>query len=188
MIIFDLETLADDSHRRHFIDPSKNTNVEWWTNPEHASGDPHKGNWIKNGLPWKPDYQAFYEACDKDEPIDAVICMYKLTMVCSNIAIWSGRCELVKDKTIDWLHHHLDLDFYSDRCCPELKMRPIGDERQTHVIKKEWLEEELHKVRLNNFNPAIKANQVIQMVFSSDPQSITMYRSYGIFVFDCRQE
>lgn len=197
MIIFDLETLADDSHRRHFVDASKNTDVEWWTNPEHASGDPHKGNWTKNGLPWKPDWQAYHKACEKDEPIQPVIgflealieSFCKDTIYPENeMQIWSTRCESTMEKTLDWLYSNVSgMENFDDNNF--LKLRSVGDDRPGHVIKEEWLREivlesdEFHEYNIVSGD----GTKPIEFVFASDPESIAMYRKYGIFVFDCRQ-
>lgn len=111
MIIFSLEALADDSHRRHFIDPNKNKNYEYANfhakngkiNYQQLAGWQHK----KTGEKWKPDWQAYYDACDKDRSNDAVVEMwnnYEEEIACnrSHLQIWSTRCESTREKTIRW--------------------------------------------------------------------------------------
>ena len=72
MIVFDLDgTLADCSHRRHFVDPRCNPDYENkpqpfdWTDPTTSYID-HWVNKKTNKEDWKPDWKAFFEACDKD--------------------------------------------------------------------------------------------------------------------------
>ena len=48
MIVFTLDTLADDSHRRHLIDPSKNDGVIEWRNLE--SGENRLGYHYEDGV------------------------------------------------------------------------------------------------------------------------------------------
>lgn len=173
MIVFDLDgTLADCEHRRHFVDPIK-AGLTWGG----VEGD-YEGNWTKNGLSVKftPDWKAFYEACDKDIPIEPTIHIYTQLMASHEIQIWSGRLELEREKTIDWLHKHLDLDFYSDKCCPVLKMRPIGNSEPDDQLKEMWL-----------LDANILDGKTIDFVFDDRPKVVRMWRRRGIFVFNCCQ-
>ena len=71
MKIFDLDgTLADLNHRLHFI---------------------------KNG---KKDWDGFFNACDKDKPIQWVI---NLCNKFNDVIILSGRSDAVREKTEKWL-------------------------------------------------------------------------------------
>jgi len=165
MIIFDLDgTLANCEHRRHFIDSSI----------PHANREQAE-EFIRSGCKWKPDWKAFYESCDKDKSIDAVISTMKRLSPHKEVKIWSGRCQSVRDKTIDWLYRKIP--FY----CPlswfdkNLKMRAIGDFTPDDILKEKWLDEEL-----------LKENK-IDFVFDSCAKSIKMWKRRGIFVFDCNQ-
>ena len=176
MIIFDLDgVLANCEHRKHFVDPKKNEGVIEWRNTSTGKSD--FGYGYENGefKYWKPDWQSFYEACDKDEPIIPVILQFYALVErygIEHLHIWSGRCESVRDKTIQWvakyLSDNLDLITY-------LKMRPVGDNTPLAQLQEKWLYE------------AIVADSEVQCIFSSGPASIAMWRRRGIFVFDCRQ-
>lgn len=177
MIIFDLDgTLADCEHRRHFVAGHEKR----WVDEEEYFGPAHKGQsgyvWFnKDGTVWngKKDWQAFYEACDKDGPIKPVAdIFYTMQDVFhfERIQIWSGRCESIREKTIDWLLKHT---YYHEDIV--LKMRPIGDSTPDDVLKEKWLDE------------AIAAGQKIEMVFDDRPKVIRMWRRRGIFVFNCCQ-
>lgn len=167
MIIFDLDgTLADCEHRRHFVDPTKNLRF---------NGD-------KDGIypnKWKPDWKAFYEACDKDGPILAVVNIWNLFEVeialdRAPIQIWSGRCESVRNKTINWIEENLyTLD--KEWIDSILKMRPIGDYTPDDVLKERWLDE------------SISEGKKIDMVFDDRKKVIEMWIRRGIFVFDVSQ-
>lgn len=163
MIIFNLDgTLADCEHRRHFVEP--------YTQLGDFDHD------------FKPDWQGFYEACDKDTPIVPTIQMFiaiERENICpitktviSPIKIWSGRCESVRGKTEYWINKNVTPFRWNSN---KLKMRPIGDNTPDHELKELWMDE------------AIAEDKSIDFVFDSDPASIAMYRRRGIFVFDCNQ-
>lgn len=82
LYIFDLDgTLAEISHRRHFVE----------------------------GL--KKDWKAFYAACVNDAPNWPVISVFRaLRSTGARLWIWSGRSDEVQEQTERWLHRH-QLDF-----------------------------------------------------------------------------
>ncbi len=178
MIIFDLDgTLADCEHRRHFVD-SLGDHPDYYREPckscsdgSHHKIDPqiHK----ITGEKWKQDWKSFYEACEKDLPIEPVIEYWNdqisLGAMDANM-IWSGRCESARDKTEKWLEYHI-LCFNSN----QLKMRPIGNTEPDEVLKERWLDE------------AIAEGKTIDFVFDDRPKAIKMWRRRGIFVFNCCQ-
>ncbi len=169
MIIFDLDgTLANCEHRRHFVDRG-------YTRWQHSNGDYYTDGLHGPEIDWKPDWKAFYEACDQDIPIESPkIILYNLWVrEGEDIQIWSGRCESVRDKTINWLNKKIFP--YSKGDIPKLKMRPIGDNTPDDQLKERWLDE------------ALARGEKIEFVFDSDPQSIALWRRRGIFVFDCNQ-
>jgi phosphoglycolate phosphatase-like HAD superfamily hydrolase len=94
MIIFDLDgTLADCEHRRHF--------VQKHSHPDCTCSDGlNDPNCPRIYIDWKPDWKAFYEACDEDELIYPTINVFQKCAVTHQIEVWSGRCESVRDKTL----------------------------------------------------------------------------------------
>jgi len=182
MIIFDLDgTLADCEHRRHFVEEPPHSII----NPEFI-----KDLWVspvKTNPKWREfiaDWESFYEACDKDQPIWPVIQIYEeLTIRKYQIQIWSGRCESVRYKTEKWLdYHHIEYT--------RLKMRPIGDNTTAHELKERWLEKYFHSGQGScslRWATHDKCCKKIDFVFEDDPKCIEMYRRRGIFVFDCKQ-
>ena len=180
MIIFDLDnTLADCSHRRHYIDPTLsseyNDQYELFTihnllEPSEISREQflHKITRKK----WKPNWDKFFDDCDKDKLIVETSAIFRSLRAYSDyfpeIEIWSGRSELVCQKTEDWLLKHGLLT------C-KVKMRPIGDYTPDDQLKEKWLDE------------ALEQGKTIDMVFDDRPKVVRMWRRRGIFVFDVNQ-
>lgn len=169
MIIFDLDgTLTDCEHRRHFVDPHK-AGLKWG-----GVEDDYHGNWTKDGIgiKWQPDWKSFYEACDKDEPVEHVIQILRMCVFHKKeFEIWSARCESFREKTILWIKNWIQACFDDSK----LKMRPIGDYTPDDYLKERWLDE------------AIAEGKTIDLVFDDRPKVIRMWRLRGIFVFNCCQ-
>lgn len=172
MIVFDLDgTLADCEHRRHFVDSSKlgtREDYEKWIKPFVDS---------KTCPEWKPDWKAFYEACDQDEVIKITVEVLHHCFACEReVQIWSGRCESVREKTEKWLLDNIEMK-YCTAFNPKkhLKMRPIGDSTPDDILKEKWLDETLAQ------------GKTIGCVFDDRPKVIRMWRRRGIFVFNCCQ-
>jgi hypothetical protein len=182
MIIFDLDgTLANCEHRRHFVDPTKIINTTYgnsdWIRSESPEGEFLSYVNIRQPIKFKPNWPAFYDACDLDTPIEPVISVLGDLFKLNQIEIWSSRCESVRDKTIEWLEKYTIFSSAPDLDIPILKMRPIGDNTSDDVLKERWYDR--HNVEHPREN--------IEFVFDSDPKSIAMWRRRGIFVFDCAQ-
>lgn len=157
MIIFDLDgTLADCTHRRHFVD-----RAYWY-------------DWEGCGKRWKPNYNAFYEECDRDLPIEEVIRIFNLLSKTHEVQIWSGRCESVRPKTMSWLLLNTEIS-ENPNTLINIKMRPIGDSTPDDVLKEKWLDE------------AISEGKKIDFVFDDRPKVVRMWHRRGIFVFNCLQ-
>lgn len=182
MIIFDLDgTLANCEHRRHLINPDEYPHICEYSNYYiDATGDTvidldGKASWRykKTGKPFQSGWSEFYEACDKDEPIQPVIDILNYICYCERdkIEIWSSRCESVKEKTVKWLSKHTNFPL-----CNELKMRPIGDNSTIEWLKESWY-----------LDLKILTNKNINFVFDSHPQSVKMWKRRGVFVFNCTQ-
>ena len=141
MIIFDLDgTLADIRHRLHYIQE-----------PDHL---PHENE------AWKPDWEAFFEACDRDRPISTTLALYRtLHDSGAKIYIFSGRSDQVRHKTRMWLSQN--------RIKYELLfMRRQGDHQPDHKLKKSWA----HLVGVNQ----------IHYVCDDRSRIVKMWRSLGI--------
>lgn len=179
MIIFDLDgTLANCEYRRHFVDPR--SNAEYY-NPGDRGKTVHLN--VQTGQRFIPDWKAFYQTCDLDTPIQATINILHALLChgCNHVQIWSGRCESVREKTIDWLERYVDNTKDWNKC---LKMRPIGDSTPDDVLKETWLNERCADHILTD-GKGVKHD--IEFVFDDRPKVVRMWRRRGIFVFNCAQ-
>lgn len=117
LVVFDLDgTLANCDQRvaAILLDPEQ--------------GYPHKRA--------KPDWAAFYEACDQDEPIDhAIQTLQAFYDAGHDVRIWTARSDAVKDKTIDWLL----MNGVPAEVASQILMRPDNDHRDDAIVKAEWI-------------------------------------------------
>ena len=121
LYIFDLDgTLADGTHRVHLIQQEPK---QW---------------------------DEYFEACDGDEPIKSVIeIANSLRKSGAEIWIYSGRSDLVREKTRAWLTEYMDRDVLLDLAHNPhtLKMRPHADHQSDDKLKESWLLEMEHRDR-----------------------------------------
>jgi len=185
MIIFDLDCLADSSHREHFIVAPWDLCTDCYEllmaqakNPIINDG-PIQCSCGRFPLDWIEDRKAYDEAIIYDEPIKSIIDMLEYIgeakeygsdtpwVDYGGIVIWSSREETTREKTEEWLRKR---QRYKP---PNIKMRPIRDMRSQEVLFEDWIQ---------------VAGYAIEFVFSSHKPTIDMFRKKGIFVFDCNQE
>lgn len=143
MIIFDLDgTLALCDHRRHFVQGPKK------------------------------DWDAFNEACDRDEPNWSVLWLLDQLVIRAGLKaeIWSGRMETVRGKTEEWLIANSDA--YERGIIP-LLMRPAGDYTDDVDLKLRWL------------NEARAAGRTIDFVVDDRQKVVDMWRREGITCLQC---
>ena len=153
MILFDLDgTLTLNEHRCHFIEGKDK-------------------NW-----------NAFFEACDKDEPHWPVISMLQaLRAQKLEIEIWSGRSDLVAAKTISWpAMHNIPAELppadeqenlerrFNPTSRVLLRMRKEGDFTPDDELKMQWLTETLD------------AGARVEFVFDDRQKVVDMWRANGI--------
>ncbi len=97
---------------------------------------------------FKPDWDAFFDACVEDKPIQPIIelvrGLYKLGY---RIVFLSGRSDRVLDKTVQWLSFH---GFYPGENYEYLGMRKHGDHRPDDIVKLELLSELMVKMVINH--------------------------------------
>ena len=115
IIIFDLDgTLADCSHRLHYIVPPVNDN---------------------GGHVFKKDWRSYFAECENDAPILHTIELLKLLYDTYDIWIVSGRSDECEKQTRSWLHFHLKNSF------DKLIMRKAGDFTDDDKLKVSWLDD-----------------------------------------------
>ena len=104
IVIVDIDgTIADVRHRLH-----------------HIKG-PRKKNW-----------KAFFEAMDRDKPIESMIAQVHELEKKHDIIVVTGRPEHYRKRTEKWLREH-DIRYV------RLFMRPDGDHRRDYTVKEEVL-------------------------------------------------
>ncbi len=116
----------------------------------------------------RPDWDAFFLACDADDPNWPVIntlralADYHDAKGDAQITIFSGRSDMVKKQTQTWLAEYLVPHQH-------LRMRSQGDFRPDDIVKREWLLE-------------IGVENVLFTI--DDRQSVVdMWRSMGLTCF-----
>jgi hypothetical protein len=140
MIITDLDgTVALIDHRRHLVE--KQIAFQLWFDalPEEERLDlkvkvshlHHIAVFVER-TGWKPDWDQFYDLCDKDQPNLPVIAILKAMAPYNHIEIFSGRSVAVEVKTRAWLDLH-DVPFNN------LRMRPEKDYTPDDELKRGWL-------------------------------------------------
>ncbi len=139
-VIVDLDgTLALNKHRSHFIDKSSGR---------------------------KPDWVAYFEACDKDLPNHPVIeAVNALKAQGNRVHIFSARGDIVRDKTVKWLSlHGVQYD--------DLTMREMDTYTADEILKRFWL---------LDLYPNYKND--ILCVFDDRDKVVKMWRELGLACF-----
>lgn len=185
MIIFDLDgTLADCEHRRKFIVPEKNSDYELAAF-NYNTGELAHWRHKETKKKFVPRWDLFYEFCDLDKPIEPTIRILNLLLRRNEkVEIWSGRSEIVREKTERWLVQHT---VFSSRYPFTVRMRPNKDSTPDEQLKEKWLNEQcadLMQAKMEDRNPV---NHNIQFVFDDRPKVVDMWKRREIFVFNCYQ-
>lgn len=126
--IFDIDgTLADCSHRLHFIEPADNATFTY-----------------DGKLEFNPDWESFYRDCVNDKPIAPTVELLRaLQEYGANIIYITGRPCKYMNETIQWLVK------YTDSPVKGLYMRKNDDHRPDYIVKKEIYETQI-KPNLKN--------------------------------------
>lgn len=204
MIIFDLDnTLTDCSHRQHFVDPSKNPECEHILNPNPGINYQKLSGWYYKDrykmceppirMKFIPDWRSFHESCSEDKPIRPTLeVLSKFIYGSDCLEIWSGRCESVREKTVNWLIINWFwglYDFEMEALSKLIKMRPIGDNTPDDQLKERWLNERCADLIEAQIGGIIPVKHDIDFVVDADERSIEMWRRRGVFVFNvCQHE
>lgn len=143
LYIFDLDgTLALTGHRQHLLD---------------RKDDPKR-------------WERFFRACDRDMPNHPVIRTMERLRLTSDIWIWSGRSDLVRATTIDWLVEHTTLLRYDVETA--LRMREHEDFTPDDELKLSWLQA----------MPRIDRDRLVA-VFDDRDKVVAMWRAQGVPCF-----
>ena len=171
LYIFDLDgTLADIKHRRHFVEKPQCTEckLQCWPTGRKLGPCPNCTVKIKS-MKWTPNWDAFHAACMDDVPIQPVInIVWALSCLKTEIWIWSGRMETVREQTLDWIDQNVSLK-YTSPFDMLIKMRSVGDYTPDDQLKESWL---------HAMNPENRARLV--MVFDDRDRVVNMWRRNGV--------
>lgn len=197
MIIFDLACLANDEHRRHFIDPRKRDDCYfhfpatltlsegWFYKDRFKMSEP------PIPMKFEPDFHAYYEACGEDDVFKPVLDIFHHInhRDLDKIQIWSDRDEFLRAKTNTWLL--MNVTTYLDQLKYQ-KMRPFDDMRPQEELFSYWMTEYYASLYPKLEKDAVEGaeyhrKEKIEFVFSSHKPTIDMFRNRGVFVFDCGQ-
>jgi uncharacterized HAD superfamily protein len=91
----------------------------------------HRLHYLENN-----DWDSFYEACDKDKPIQPIIDLVKILTKSYRVIFCTGRRGEVGEKTGAWLQKY----FGNTLPSYHYHMRKIGDRRPDTIIKPEMIE------------------------------------------------
>jgi len=106
LVIFDIDgTLCNITHRLHLIQRSKK-------------------NWDQ-----------FFTECVNDEPKEDIIALVHMLQTFCDIKLFSGRSDIIREETINWLNINLHLERM------DLTMRKEGDHRPDHLVKREMYQQ-----------------------------------------------
>lgn len=185
LYIFDLDgTIALIEHRRKYVSllPGSAVMVQGkdalYAGPnEMVEGD----YWIDFGpgigtysyhpsdVKFRPNWSAFFAACVDDQPNTPVIdVMLSLMWNESDVLIFSGRSDEVREETENWLDKHVTHGLGGS----VLRMRKAGDYTPDDVLKKQWLDE---------LSPADRRR--LMCVFDDRDKVVKMWRDEGVACF-----
>lgn len=83
------------------------------------------------------NWDAFFDACDEDEPMEDIVELVKTLSYKYEIYFCTGRRERIREKTLNWLSETFSGKIPNKR----LLMRKDGDFRSDDVAKPELLKE-----------------------------------------------
>lgn len=112
------------------------------------------------------DWNAFYDACSDDVPINHIINFALDLKLLNKIVFVSGRTDRVRQKTVRWLQRQCLVNGHYDE--RNLYMRHDGDHRPDYQVKRELLD----RIRADGYEPI--------MAFDDCDQVVKMWREAGI--------
>lgn len=116
-------------------------------------------------------WDEFHNECDKDTPNAAVVAVLNSLIILNNdIYIFSGRDDIVRDKTEKWLSDHT---YFPDRTTKDtLWMRAHGDYTPDEKLKLQWY----------TWLPEADKNRLVA-VFDDRNKVVDMWRGLGVPCF-----
>ena len=159
LYIFDLDgTLALIDHRRPLVERPACPHCGWHKACDHSRDGTRPT--------FKPDWDAFYAACVKDQ-VNKPVAKIFMTLLRSNsdIQIFSGRSEAVREQSEKWLLEQVGVYYDEDF----FHMRPVGDFTPDDVLKRQWYENMLDEDK-----------ERLVAVFDDRDRVVKMWRDLGV--------
>lgn len=135
----------------------------------------HRLNLVKGPIEglygdFKPNWDAFFDACVGDKPIQPIMELVKgLRRLGYRIVFLSGRSDRVLNKTVQWLAFH---GFFPGDNYEYIGMRKHGDHRPDDIVKLELLSELMVKMCIHHEN--------IFCVIDDRKRVVDMWRKQGL--------
>lgn len=85
----------------------------------------------------KSCWDTFFLACEDDQPNTPIITILQHLKPTADILIWTGRSDLVRNKTVAWLSRHTDIS--EEDVDAVLTMAKDGEKIAAADLKKSWL-------------------------------------------------
>ena len=95
----------------------------------------------------KKDWDAFYAACEEDEPIEHMCKTVASLMQTHTVVFCTGRRDSVKEATTRWIYKNIIAKYAVDNTELFLAMRPDGDHRHDTEVKPEMLGRALARIK-----------------------------------------
>lgn len=111
-------------------------------------------------------WDRFYELCDRDLPIWAVVETLRMLESHADIWLFTGRRESTRAKTLNWLKEHY-IPFSG-----VLNMRPDGSHAPDYKLKRDW-----YKAMSDDDRRRLVA------VFEDRDRVVQMWRGLGVVCF-----
>lgn len=185
MIIFDYATLADDSHRRHFIDPRLHNNLIYLP-PGISSSMKPWGWYSKDDVLWQPDYASYYREAKDDKPIEATLSIHGRFWIGErplHTIIWCDLEKKYREQVYEWLLDNWYIGLFENEkesFKGTIRMRPDGDTTPWHELKYKWVKEMSVKG-----DTIYGINTIFDMTFESEGSSMTkIWKKHGVPVFE----
>ena len=117
-----------------------------------------------------PNWDEFFRACVDDSVIPAAaFLLNKLQLSFCEIQIWTGRSEIVRNETAEWLGNWTSFDGENKF---KLRMRGKNDRRPDDELKETWLKSLIPEDRAR-----------IVAVFEDRQRVVDMWRRNGVACF-----
>lgn len=137
-----------------------------------------------------------YDKVDLDLPIEITFFLCEQCIMNDYEIFWiTGRKELCRDKTIDFIYNNLPksnsyiahklLSKYSDKYQEGVLKESIS---MSLFMRADKCHQKSDELKRNIYNKHIKDKYDVVAVFEDDPKNVKMFRELGLMVYDVGQD